>query len=216
MATGAGPNEVWEVVLEGRLHEQQCLNVMYFHSGLGSDDVETRLLRALIICVLTNLIPGLSSDYVFVGAKGKRVAPTLGPVIEMSPLQTDDVVGNTAGDSLPSVISALISIHTTRGGRSGRGRIFLAGIPEAGTIGSNLNIEGVSWPAILNFIACIAAQFFQVGDPPQVNQWQFGVMSRKIGGAKPPFLEAGFAPATRLVAKQLLATTRSRKVGRGS
>jgi hypothetical protein len=42
------------------------------------------------------------------------------------------------------------------------------------------------------------------------------VMSRKLPAhMKPPFLPAGYAQITRAVPKEELATTRSRKIGRG-
>jgi hypothetical protein len=45
--------------------------------------------------------------------------------------------------------------------------------------------------------------------------YTWGVMSRKIGGLKPPFLVAGFAHIVRGEVKRELATTRNRKLGHG-
>jgi hypothetical protein len=117
---------------------------------------------------------------------------------------------------LPSFASCVVSIHTTRGGRSGRGRMFLPPPPEGNTTASYINITGNYWPAVIAFVACVATKFISGGDPPVVPLWEIGVVSRKLGGVKPPFLAVGFAPATRLAPNRLLATQRSRKIGHGS
>lgn len=207
--------EIHELTVHGRLEGQQALNVMFFQATTTSDTIETQLLRAMIICLTTTLIPGLGSNYTLEKVASKRVYPTLGPIIELAPLGTDDVTGESAGDTLPSFVSALISIQTTRGGRSGRGRMFIPGIPEGSTSGSSILTESPAWGAIVAYVACVAAQFLKSVDLPANDQWNLGVLSRKLGNDKPPYLLAQFAPATSLIPKRLLSTTRSRKVGHG-
>lgn len=216
MPTTAAVGEVWEVVLEGRQESQQVLNVMHFRARGAVADVELTLLRQVIVCILTALRPVMGANYQVVRAKGKQVAPILGPEIELMPESGEAVQGAEEGDTLPSYVSLCINIHTTRGGRSGRGRMFIPGIPEAATQGSFIPIDNPFWIGVLAYIACIADSFIHPDELAEANKWDLGVMSRKIGGFKPPYLPAGFARATRLTAKNALGTTRSRKVGKGS
>lgn len=214
--TIAAQGEIYEVVLEGKQEGQQVLNVMYFRAVTPSDSVEVRLLRALVECFVTTLVPAMNSNYEYQRCIGKRVFPDVGPLLEITSNQGDVTAGAATGDGEPTFVSALVNIHTTRGGRSGRGRMFIPGVPEGGTLGSFLNSEAPFWTALLAYVACVTTKFITSGDPPAANTWDIGVMSRKIGGAKAPFTAQGFAPATRLVAKLQLASTNSRKVGRGS
>lgn len=205
--------EVVQVLIQGVIEEQQCENVLYFRALANDTDFLLHLLAEVAACMLT-LIPILAPNYRLERIKGKVVSPAVGPEEEWLPDPQDDITGEATGDSAPSFVAGLISLHTTRGGRSGRGRMFLAGIPESETVGSYINREGALWPALAAFCACMLDKF-KPRDVPAAGQYDWGVMSRKIGGEKPPFLPAGYARIVRAVPKELLATMRSRKIGRG-
>lgn len=205
--------EVWQLRFEGRQEGQQVINVMHFRAETASDDVQTRLFAAVLTCFITVLLPKLSSQYTFERLIGKRVTPDVGPDVILLDETSVLAAGNAA--ALPTYASACISIRTTRGGRSGRGRMFIGGIPEAATTNSSFDPTSEYWLALVAFVACIGTKFL-VPDVPGLNQWSFGVMSRKLGGVKPPFAANGYAPYTSMEPKGLLATTRSRKVGHGS
>lgn len=213
----AAVGEIWEVVLSSRLEQQQHLNVLHFTIASPVDDIQLRLLKAIVDCFLLNMMPGLTNQFTCIGAVGKRISPTLGNAVEY--FHTNTSVANTglaSGDGLPSYCSAVVSIHTARGGRSGRGRMFIGGVPESATINSMLTDTGVFWVALLAFISCVVSAFI-VGDPiPSANAIQMGVLSKKEAGTTLPIPSTAFSAMTNLVPHQLLATTRSRKVGRGS
>lgn len=216
MATPEVANVVWEVVVEGRQESQQCLNVWHFRTRTSVDDMELRVLKACMECVLTVLRPIMGSNYQLVKVRGKRVSPDLGPIVEVFPEPTDEVQGESEGDTLPSYSSLLVNIHTTRGGRSGRGKMYIAGVPEGATTGSYAETTNPYWIGIAAFLACLAGKFIKANEPLGTNDVEFGVMSRKIGGLKPPYLLTGFASATKFIPNNVLSTTRSRKVGKGS
>lgn len=213
--TVAAVDEVWQVSILGKLEEQDCINVLYFKCVNTSADVETQLLLALLSCYITHIVPILVPAYTFERIVGKQVSPILGPEVEALPTEGMTTAGAADGDGLPSYVSNCISIHTERGGRSGRGRIFLGGFAEADTTMSNIKADSPTWAAIAAFIACVATSFIGSGFNP-TQKWTHGVMSRKIGGSKPPFLLTGFARTLSLVPHRSLGTTRSRKVGHGS
>lgn len=198
-----------------RQEGQKIMNSYFVQVDTTVDSMEERALRALLECYLTALIPHSGSGWLIESVRGKEVAPTLGPIYEIQPEATDVVQGEEAGDTLPSHISLCINLHTERGGRSGRGRIFIPGIPESATQGSQVAATNEYWIALLAFIACLSSKLIHIGDPPAANQLSWGVMSRKIGGVKPPYTTAGFARVTRAVARTLVGSSNSRKVGRG-
>lgn len=210
----AAAGEVWRVLLQGSIEEQQCENVLWFRAATPDPDVLAGLLADIIECFLTALVPHLSATYTFERAIAQRCVPTMGAEVIYTPDAAVDVQGAAAGDALPSYSSALISLRSSRAGRSGRGRMFIAGVPESQTVASYLATELDLWPALLAFCLCMLGKFV-AGDPPAPAQWEWGVFSRKIGGTKDPFLAAGFAPMIAAAPVRLLATTRSRKIGHG-
>jgi hypothetical protein len=209
--TIAAAGEVWQVNVQGFIENQECENVLFFRSQALDPNMENNIFQDIIECIVQGLVPKLSKEYRFSQLSAFRVTPTVGPVVEVFAGVGISTDGDASGDSLPSFVSALISLHTTRGGRSGRGRMFIPGVAEGDTVASSINVNGPLWAALVAFVACMIGKFL-TKDVPVGGNWEWGVMSRKIGGRKPPFLAAGFAPITRAVPKRMLATTRSRKV----
>lgn len=223
MATPAALGEIHEVVLKMRQESQTVLNVLFFRCDSAVDDMELRLLVALLTCLATILRPVAASTWQIVGAQGKRVYPDLGPIYESGPVDPDAVQGEATGDALPSFCSIVTNIHTTRGGRSGRGRMFIPGIPEGATQGSAIPTTNPYWTAILAYVACIASSFIKTGSELGSNRIALGVLSRKLGGLgpdgkprKPPYLAEQWARATKLIPNNLIKTTNSRKIGHGN
>lgn len=214
MPTPAAAGTVWQVLIQGVIEEQQCENVLFFRTPLGDSDVLAHLIADLVECFVTGLVPVLSASYTFERIVARQIAPTVGEEVIYTPPSNMAVQGASAGDSEPSFVSALISLRTTRPGRSGRGRMFIAGVAEGQTLGSRINSEAELWAGLLAFIVCMLGKFL-TQDPPAANAWEWGVFSRKIGGFKAPFNATGFAPMRSAQPSPMLATTRSRKVGRG-
>ena len=215
MAVPAAQGELWQLFIQGRIENQECENVLWFRADSPVDDMIVRLLQVVIDCFITNLLPVLASTYTFERIRARRVFPTLGPDIDLEQEEGGQVQGQGAGDAEPSFVSALISLRSNRGGRSGRGRTFIAGVPEAATTSSYLNPEHAFYGALLAFVACMIAGFVHTGELGS-NQVSWGVFSRKLGHAKFPYLAEGFAPLVSANVVRLLATTRSRKIGHGN
>lgn len=214
MAVAVNTGEVVQVLVQYTIEEQECENVLYFRAQAADTDMLAHLLLQIAQCLLTAIIPHLNSNFMLDRIIGKVVSPAVGLEETWTPAAGDAVQGAEAGDSEPSFVAALISLYTTRPGRSGRGRMYLGGVAEGDTTGSKINVESPLWTALAAFVACMLAQF-HTRDVAAAGNYEWGVMSRKLGGAKAPFAAAGFAPITRAVPVQLLATVRRRKVGRG-
>ncbi|WP_283548163.1 hypothetical protein [Lactiplantibacillus plantarum] len=209
VATG----EVVQVLVQGTVEEQECQNVWYFRAQAPDPDMLAHLLVDIAACLLP-LIPILAPTYRLDRLKAKIVSPAVGLEEEWYPDNDDTVQGASIGDARSSHESMLISLRTTRPGRKGRGRVFLAGVPEVHTVGSLINIESPLWVALLTFTACMLDKF-KARDVPVAGNYEWGVMSRSIGGVKPPFAAAGFARIIKATPVKYLATTRSRKIGKG-
>lgn len=211
----ASVGDIIQVTPRYLVEGQQTENVMYFRCVNASADFLADLLLVIAQCIITHLLPGLAADCQLESVRGQIVGPALGLEDEWIPAEGDIVVGGATGDAEPSFVAAVISLHTTRPGKSGRGRLFIAGIPEVGTIASLLKVEDVSYPALIAFVNCIVLAFpkHELGGSAS---FEWGVYSRKVGGVtKPPYPDAGFAPVTRAVVKRELGTMRSRKLGHG-
>lgn len=213
MPVVAANGDVFQVRIVGRIDGQETNNILYFRNVNGDTDVWTHLILVLANCAITHLLPVLSSNWSLEKIKYQKVSPVLGLEYEGVPAGSGAGSGNAA--CLPSFCSALISTRTTRPGRSGRGRMFIPGIPENQTVNSTLDSGAALWAALLAFAACILTSFTP-GDPPAANSWMWMLYSRKIGGATLPYGAGGFAQVTEATPRSLVASTRSRKVGRGS
>lgn len=209
----AAVNDLFQVRVKGFLEGQETNNVLHFKCLAPSGDVEVGLILVLIQCFVTHLLPAWSDKWTLDTVVWKKVSPELSP--EFVSAGTTGVTGAIATDALPSFVAALVSIRTAQGGRSKRGRMFLAGIPEAGTIGSNFVLTGPQWLAIVAFVNCLVDKFIDNAELGS-DRFALGVYSRKLGGATFPYGAVGFTPAVSLNAVSAVATMRSRKVGRGS
>lgn len=215
MATPVAVGDIVQVTPRFEIEGQQCENVLYFQCYNADPDMLANLLLKIAQCLITSLIPHLGSNFQLTSVKGKIVGPALGLEDEWFPEAGALTIGAESGDSEPSYVSAVISLHTTRPGRSGRGRMYIGGIPESQTTLSKINIEGPLWAALLAFITCMMTAFPRAELGSGAN-YAWGVLSRKVAGVtKPPFPTTAFAEVTRAVPQQYLGTTRSRKVGHG-
>lgn len=214
MPQTAAVNDIVQVRVQGRIEGQETDNILHFACVGADTDIDLHLIQVLLTCFIDNLLPVLTSTWTLERAVWKKVSPILGPEFESIPVGTNTGAGASA--ALPSYCSAVLSIRTSRGGKSGRGRTYIPGIPEDQTIGSAINTGGPLWAGLLGFALCIVNNFVHPDPAGGSNLWDFGVMSRTIGGASPPFGFSGFAAMQEYVPKQQLGTTRSRKVGRGA
>jgi hypothetical protein len=222
MATPGADDTIHEVVVHMRQQQQEVLNVWHFFNDTPVDDMELRLLRALLECYLTVLLPASGSLLTVERVTGMQVGPTLGPMYEITPDEGDTVAGAAAGDTLPTHDSLSIRIHSARPGRSGRGRKQLPGVPEGATVGSTITTGGAYWTAVLAFLVCVGNKFIHGNELSGANTISLGVLAKTLkpldvnGKRKAPWPVDLFSHALRLSATPKVGTTNSRKVGRGS
>lgn len=209
----AAVNDIFQVRVKGFQEGQETNNVLHFVCSAASSDVDVHLIQKLIACFVTHLLPAWSNAWHLDTVVWKRVSPTLSP--EFVSVPSGAAVGALSTDSLPTFNAALISIRTAQGGRSRRGRMYLAGIPESATVKSQFDLAGLPWLAIVAFVACVVSEFIENGELG-TDRFNLGIYSRKLGGSTFPYTASAFTPAISMSPVALVATMRSRKVGRGS
>lgn len=149
-----------------------------------------------------------------------------------APVSIADTVPGVGADvftvKVPSVCSMVVTLLSERGGRRGRGRVYLGGFaarrpnnpgfwPEAFALASSgqwsLSYQGdvVTW---LNAFkaAFDGSTVLDVGTGLQA---EWGVWSRAEGGSVPPFNPAGFSPMASVFTDGVIRVQRRREYGHG-
>lgn len=209
----ANVGDAFEVRIQGTLEGQRTENVYHFVCVGDTADVELNLIAVFIDCFIDNLLPVLSSSWTFERVVWKKVSPTAS--IEQIFATGLPAAGGGSAVALPSYASLLFSERSDVPGRSGRGRKYIAGIPEAATIGSKLDPTHAFWLGAVAFAACVIAAFVHPDPAGGTDIFDIAVYSRKEGGSTLPYGAAGFKAVTQFNPVADLATTRSRKLGRG-
>ena len=214
MAIAANVGDVYQVVIEGRQEGQLTANVMHFKCVGADTDVDLHLIQVLLNCFITHLLPVLSSSWVLERVRWKKVSPVVG--IEQVSIPAGGSAAGAGATSLPSFCSAVLSKRSLQPGRVGRGRMFIAGIPEGQVTVSSIDTAGPLWAGLLGFALCVINAFVHPDPAGGSNIWNFAIFSRKTAGTThEPFPGNAFFEVRQLIPVQQIATTRSRKVGRG-
>lgn len=214
MPEAAAVNDLYQVRLIGRIEGQETNNVLHFQCVGATTDVELNLIQVFLECFITNLLPVLSSNWQLVECRWKKVYPTLG--VETVTVPSGTTTGGGSASSLPSFNSLLYSIRTPTGGRTHRGRMYVAGIPEDATLGSAFDPTHAFWTGALAFALCVVSEFVHPDPAGGSDLFNLVVYSRKLGGSIFPYGLAGVTSMQSFTPNLQIASTRSRKVGRGS
>jgi hypothetical protein len=188
----------YQVRIKWLLHGQQCINVLNFTSR-GVVDLITDVLEPILACVTDNLLPVLSDDITLQGADIKSITGSVLQEAESTLVSAN--VGGDSADSLPSINAAVVALRTTHPGRTGRGRMFLPGIPEDHQSASSVDATFIA--AAVAFLACMAAAYVN-SDPLATPFFHWAVRSRK---------DNQNYPITSTAVRSVVGSMRSRKIG---
>lgn len=198
----------------GEIHGQETVNVLHFATNAQIADegeLDTILLalaQALLECVITTLLPAVTSDWKVVRCDAKRVYPTPSdPIVATADAGS---VGQLSAASA-SFIASLVNIRTGGGGRQGRGRIFLPPVGEAQVTASS--IDPGTLTLITAFLTCVAGKFMGANHS---TDWLLGVLSRKHLAAAGGTYDNSFRLATSLNPVADVSIMGTRKKGRGA
>lgn len=94
--------------------------------NLSGDTADQQMAQDLHNLFSSNVVVFLTNDVSLVRTRLKAGPVTTGPVFEHQGVST----GNLDVNSTPPQVAALVTKRTARGGRRGRGRFYLPGLPE--------------------------------------------------------------------------------------
>lgn len=120
-------------------------------------------------------------------------------------------VGAVATNAVPTGMAVVASQKTGLGGRSNRGRKYIAGLTEDDHENSRINPDRIDeWQAQATAIQ----NFFAAGNAS--SNLIMGIVHRSSGGAPVPIGAGSFVNMTSLTVKSILGTMRSRLPGHGN
>lgn len=201
MATG----DVVRLVVKQRLHGQNVFNVLHFRQRTSTESLTSLFSRFRDIWV-ANITNVQSHELVYDSVEMQVIRPELtdGRIFDL-----EGVTGDVVGESLPSYCAVVMPCKTGLGGRSNRGRQYIAGIPESHQEKSVLTdaAQALWTPAV----AAIQAEWIT-----SATRWEWGVWSRKRAAEIPPPSTVPFGTYSSVGWTRTLATMRSRKLGIGA
>lgn len=192
--------DVYQITVVGLHHGQQVVNVLHYQVLVGAAaDYSAELANLWSNQNLNNYRACCSAEYRCTGLLSQKVKPI--PALTAVSLTIGEGTGTGSANSLPSSNSVVITKRSAIAGRTGRGRIYMPGVPT--TFEDNSQVTGAGLNVYNNF-AQTALTMENDGSTLQV---QMTLLSRKT-------------LTTRLVvsvdARPILRNQRRRQVGRGS
>lgn len=195
------------VTIRGRIHNQKTINILHFKTvAAGGDEILAALLTAVIICIVQELMPKMSSEMQFEGATATKLTGTFDEITDAS----QSVNGTVITDALPSLCAGVIRFHTAQQGRRGRGRMFIAGAPEQDHADSSWEAPDTTFGEFLN---CLLDKFKLNGGTD--THWKLCVFSRKTWQENNNNFPLAMFPVVGGSVNGFVCTMRSRKPGHG-
>lgn len=204
------------VSLKGFIHQQLAVNTFWFvlPGELGNIDWPAKLQElatTVLQCAITNLLPGLSSEFALNTCTARRM--DVAEKLEAFAVPPANSVG-ALGEALPSTNAVVCSLRTPFLGKSRRGRVYIAGAPEGTQAISQ--VGGVTPVQLAAFFACLLTNFkWDTGS----EDFKWVVYSRKTGYTPPSTYTMelqDFAPVSNVLVRSVLGTQRSRRIGSGA
>jgi hypothetical protein len=169
-----------------------------------------------------------SPAFLLTAVRGQKMLFDFEPPVTVSPEGTTAGVGTDYGGGVPTVCSLVMTLLAERGGRSGRGRIYMGGFAsrkpnnpgfwaEYITTVNHAHWNNEMQANIQAWMNAFSVQFngSTVVDEDSGLQAKWGVWSRKIGGSNPPFAVEGFSPMIGHLTDGVIRVQRRREYGHG-
>jgi len=204
-------NDIFRLRIYQRMHGAQVVNVIHFVEDLaavggGASGLATDFVTNMRPTLIARACPQLLFEYVEVQS---LVPFSGGPVVVNFPANT---VGTQGSSSVSATLAEVLTIYSSRAGRRGRGRIYLAGADTGGA-----NVASGIWLTAQTtrtqaMATALATRY--IGIPGTV-AYCLGVWSKVIAGPNPPWPTGAFVRATALTVRTIARTQRRRQVGVG-
>lgn len=120
--------------------------------------------------------------------------------------------GDQPDESLPSYCAAILSLRTGLGGKSNRGRLYIAGVSEGDTSAGQLDVA--AFAGLQDIGDKLIALFGPTGGS---TFFRYVIWSKKLGTGGGSFLlPTGIRPITQVLPRDILGTQRHRLIGVGT
>ena len=204
-------NDIYRMRIYQSQITSQVVNVMHF---VQDDPLVTRGGLELAQDFVTNLTTtfkaraSIATSFLYVEVE--RIVPlTGGPVTVNFPGGT---VGGVSGGLASATLAEVVTIYSERGGRRGRGRIYLATPSTDASSATDGQWTSTQTARTQAFATAMVNRYVAAGKPIG---WALGVWSRASGPVLPPWSSSQFARATGLVVRNTIRTQRRRQRGVG-
>jgi hypothetical protein len=205
----AHTGNLFQITMLGSIENQLTVNTFYYQDDntalvAGTESDLLQKFRTSTNNVESLFLPCCSSDWTLVSYRvACLTSPSRIPFISIVAAGT---VGTGAAGHEPSTVASLLTRYSNIRGQSGRGRLYLPAVPTTVVTASSINATPfIAWQ---NLAARMTLNLTGV-DRAYTPQ----VVSRRgvaAGGSN-----YGCSAITSVVARQLLATIRRRRIGRG-
>lgn len=198
-----------KVVVKGRIHGQETNNVWHF-GATGVEPAYLQLILDVIDCIFTTLYPATSEDWTLEMVTAQQLWPQKLDPIEHVPVQPANPSRGLPAQA--SFVAYLVRIRTGLGGRTNRGRMYLAGAVE-----NDVNLSRLSDGAMTKlaaFVACMVGKFISTEGAGKA--FEIGILSRKELSAVGATEQLSFTEARQLIPVREVKSMNSRKIGHGN
>jgi len=204
-------NDIFKLRIYQLMHGAQVVNVLHFVEDLPAVGAgASGLANDFVTNMTTTLKARASNNVTFQYVEVQKIVPFEGgPAVVSFPGGT---IGGVAGNSVSATLCEVVTIYSQRGGRRGRGRIYLPP-PETSSTSAGSGVWTATQTArTQTFCNAFATRY--IGAAGLV-AYCLGVWSRASGPQFPPWSTSQFARATGLTIRTTMRTQRRRQVGVG-
>jgi hypothetical protein len=204
-------NDIYRLRIYQRMHTAQVVNVIHFVEDLaavggGAAGIANDFVTNMTATLKARASRQVTFDYV----ECQSIVPFVGgPVVVNFPAST---LGTVSEDAASATLCEVVTVYSQRGGRRGRGRMFL---PPGGTVIASA--QNGTWGATQTgrttaFATAMATRYIGIAGTVA---YCLGVWSKVMGPQFPPWSSSQFARATGLTVRTTIRTQRRRQLGVG-
>lgn len=205
-------NDIFRLRVYQREHGSQVVNVLHFLEDLAAVGGGAQgLANDFVTNMRATLIARSSPDLIFETVEVQSIVPFSGAAaVAAFPAAT---IGTRTGGTASATLAEVITIYSSRAGRRGRGRIYLAGVHSSGSGSPTGGIHSTTQTTTTTaFANAVSTRYIFA---PGLGAYCLGVWSRASGPTFPPWNTSQFVRATGLTVRTIMRTQRRRQVGVG-
>lgn len=152
-------NDIFQMTVVGQLHGQTVMNTLHYKQLSSGPAPGSAVMTAFRSLFEVSYLNCLSAEYELTTYAWQKIAPGAPEAPYVTPVGF--TTGNGNANSLPSVVSAVITKRTLLAGKKNRGRIYVPAVPVDFEINSKITLGAFGTYQALS--AVLASQFTTSG-----------------------------------------------------